>query len=145
MAYLRRTAKSYTAIVPGAGSYVDAAFDSVDEVFDAHQEEAGAITQRTYDEIQAITRQGDDSLQTAVKVTSVLKRYLIDLHGLGMKAGGNAMSPMWEKYPAAKEKLDGAFDELRRLKEQGGPEAKRMFDDAQQQVCVSRLYCCRTS
>jgi hypothetical protein len=136
LAYLRKAAKSYVAIVPGAGFFVDSAFDSVDEVFDAHQEEANAITQRAYDEVRAITRQNDDSLETAVKVTDVLKKYLVDLHGLGMKAGGSVINPMWEKYPAAKEKLDGAFDELRRLAEQGGPGAKRIFDDTQQQVSV---------
>jgi len=134
LAYLRKAAKSYVAIVPGAGFFVDAAFDSVDEVFEAHQEEASAITQRAYDEVRAITRQNDDSLETAVKVTDVLKKYLVDLHELGLKAGGSVINPMWEKYPAAKEKLDGAFDELRRLAEQGGPGAKRMFDDTQQQV-----------
>jgi len=136
LAYLRNAAKSYVAIVPGAGIFVDSAFDSVDEVFDAHQEEASAITQRAYDEIRAITRRNDDSLETSVKVTDVLRRYLVDLHGLGMKAGGSVVNPMWEKYPGAKEKLDGAFDELRRLAEQGGPGAKRIFDDTQQHVSV---------
>jgi hypothetical protein len=140
LAYLRRAAKSYCAIVPGAGIFVDAAFDSVDEVFEAHQEEASAITQRAYDEIRSITKQNDDSLETAVKVTDVLKKFLVDLHGLGMKAGGSVINPTLEKYPAAKKKLDGAFDELRRLAEQGGPGAKRIFDDAQQQVGPPRLY-----
>jgi hypothetical protein len=138
-AYLRKAAKSYVAIVPGAESYVDSMFDSVDEVFDAHQEEASVITQRAYDEIQTITRQNNDSLQTAVDVMGVLKKYLIDLHGLGMKAGENVLSPMWDRYPAAKEKLDGAFDELRRRAENGGPAARRIFDETQQQVGMLHL------
>ena len=134
LAYLRNAAKSYVVIVPGAESYVDSAFDSVDEVFDAHQEEASVITQRAYNEVRAITQQKGDSRQTAVNVMTVLKRYLIDLHELGMKAGGDAISPMWNKYPATKEKLDGAFDEMKRLAEQGGPGAKCLFDETQRQV-----------
>jgi len=134
LAYLRKSAQSYVASVPGAGLLVDSAFDWVDEAYDAHQEEASVITQRAYDEIQSIVRNGGNSQQIGVKVAEALRKYLVDLHALCMKAGGIAISPMWDKYSAAKEKLDGAFDEMERLAAQGGPNIKRIFDDAQQQV-----------
>jgi hypothetical protein len=136
LAYLRKAAKSYMAVVPGAALYVDSAFDSLDEIFEAHEVEASIITQRAFNEIQAITRKGGDSLQTAGEVAAVLKKYLIDLHGLGTKAGGDVVNAMGQKYPGAKEKLDGAFDELKRLADQGGPAAQRVFNDAQLQVNI---------
>ena len=138
LAYLRSAAKSYAAIVPGAGAVVDAAFNSVDEVFDAHQEEASAITQRAYDELQRVIGPGagaaDDKLETAYRVTSILKAYLFELHALGAKAGGTALAPMWEKYPGAREKIDGTFGEMKRVAEASGPGAKKVLMDTQQQV-----------
>jgi hypothetical protein len=141
LAYLRGAAKSYVAIVPGAGSYIDSAFDSVGEVFAAHQEEANAITQKAYDDIHTVIRQngGDDTLQTAIDVLSIFKRYFIELHGIGVKAGGHALAPVWEKYPEAMDSISRALGEMKRVAEHGGPAAKRAFDDAQQQVSRSRV------
>jgi hypothetical protein len=102
----RGAANSYVAIVPGAGSYVDSAFDSVDEVFEAHQDEANVITQKG---IHTVIRQNgeDDSLQTAIDILSVFKRYwyFIELHKLGVKAGGHALAPVWEKYLEAMDSI----------------------------------------
>jgi len=139
LAYLRSAAKIYASLVPGAGAVVDAAFNSVDEVFDAHQEEASLITQRAYDELQLVIRPSDasnvdDRLQTAFRVISILKAYLLELQSLGTKAGGTALAPVWDKYPGAKEKVDGAFGEMRRLAESSGPGAAKMLADTQQQV-----------
>ncbi|KAF7977760.1 hypothetical protein HWV62_40655 [Athelia sp. TMB] len=137
LAYLRGAAKSYAAIVPGAGAVVDAAFNSVDEVFDAHQEEASAITQRAYEELQRVIGPGagaaDDKLETAYRVTGILKAYLFELHALGAKAGGTALAPVWERYPGAREKIDGAFGEMKRVAEASGPGAKKVLMDTQQQ------------
>lgn len=65
LAYLRGAAKSYAATVPGASLFIDSAFDSVDEIFDAHQEEASIVTQRACDELQGIVRQNGDTLKSS--------------------------------------------------------------------------------
>ncbi|KZP34266.1 hypothetical protein FIBSPDRAFT_1035342 [Athelia psychrophila] len=139
LAYLRSAAKSYAGLVPGAGAFVDAAFNSVDEVFDAHQEEASLITQRAYDELQIVIHpsdasNADDKLEIAFRVISILKVYLLELHNLGTKVGGTALAPMWEKYPGAKEKVEGAFGEMKRLAESSGPGATKVLADTQRQV-----------
>lgn len=143
LAYLRTVAKSYAALVPGAGQFIDAAFNSVDEVFDAHQEEASLITQRAYDELQLVIHPSDpskaeDKLEIAFQVTSILKAYLFELHVLGTKAGGSAMAPIWEKYPGAKEKLEGTLGDMKHLAESSGPGAKKIFEDTQQHVRASQ-------
>lgn len=102
LAYLRGVAKSYVAIIPGARFYIDEAFDMVDGIFEAHQEEANAITQKAYDNIHKTIRQSgeDDSLQTAIDILSVFKGYFIELQGLGVKASRSALSIAWDKSGA---------------------------------------------
>jgi hypothetical protein len=134
--YLRKVAKSYVTILPGADSFVDQAFDSVDEIVDAHAEEVNAITNTAYKEIQEILKQGgeEQNLAKAIKVMDVLRRRLGEIQALGVKAGGDALGPVWKKFPDVKGKIGAELEELQTLAKKQGPDAKKILNDAQQQV-----------
>lgn len=137
--YLRKVAKSYVAIVPGADMFVDQAFDSVDEIVDAHAEEATAITNSAYAEIQDIMKNGgeEQSLAKAIRVMDVLKRRLGEIQALGVKVGGDTLGPLLEKFPEVRGKIGAELEELQNLAKDRGPDARRIWSDTQQQVSLS--------
>lgn len=130
-------------MIPGAGSYVDTTFDSLDKIVAEHSEEATDITQKAYDDIQKIVNEnsgknGGDLTKTgpdvAFKVLEVLRKSTAELYELGKKAGGHAVDEVLEKNPQLKEKLGGGYEQLKSLVESGGPEAKKALDDVTSQV-----------
>ncbi|KZT26832.1 hypothetical protein NEOLEDRAFT_1162072 [Neolentinus lepideus HHB14362 ss-1] len=116
LAYLRQVAKSYIGLVPGLSSYVDATFDSFDQLADKHGDEVNAIAKKGYDEIQGIIQEngGKADMQTATKI----------VNDLAKRAGGDAMEPLLEKYPQLKEKFGGGYQQFKEL----------VFDDTKKQV-----------
>ncbi|KAF9467291.1 hypothetical protein BDZ94DRAFT_1305381 [Collybia nuda] len=136
--YLRKVAKSYVAVLPGADIIVDQAFDSVDEIVDAHAEEATAIANSAYAEIQEIVKNGDSegSPGKALKVMYVLRRRLGEIKALGVKVGGEALDPLWDKFPEVGGKIGTELEELQKLMRDRGPDSKKILGDAQQQVKV---------
>lgn len=110
-----------------------------------HAEEATAITNSAYAEIQEIMKNGgeEQSLAKAIKVMDVLKRRLGQIQALGVRVGGDTLGPVWEKFPEVREKLGAELEELRNLAKDRGPDARRIWSDTQQQVSVPRPSCGR--
>lgn len=137
LAYLRSVAKSYSSFVPGASSYVDSTFDSLDELQETHGEEMNKILKGATDELTKVVQDGGADAATAAKVYEVLRRRVAELQELGVKVGGDIL----DMYPQAKEALGGGYEQLKKLSESGGPEAKKIFDDTTSQVRLqSRIY-----
>jgi hypothetical protein len=139
--YLRSVAKSYAGVVPGAGAYVDAAFDELDTIADKHGDEAAKIANGAYEEIQGlygdVKDKGTLDVATAAKVADVLRRRLEELYALSKKAGGDVLGQFLDAHPDVKEKLGGGYDRLVKLAQDKGPEAQKMIEDVQKQVCAA--------
>ena len=132
-------AHSYLVVVPGARPHVDAAFDTIDQLRDTHGDEVNRIVGDGYEEVRVIIRDaGAMDASTAMKVLDVLRRRSAELEELGKKAGKDAFGSLSERYPQVSEKLGGGYDELKRLAETKGPEAKKIFDDTTKQVRMLR-------
>lgn len=137
--YLRGVAQSYVSLIPGAGAYVDATFDEFDRVASTHGEEAEKILKGAYEEVQkayeGAKKKGALDAETAATVADILRRRLGELYKLGKKAGGDVFGEILDKHPELKEKLGGGYEQLQKLAESKGPEAKKMLEDTQKQVC----------
>jgi hypothetical protein len=120
---LRTATKGYVAFIPGAGLFVDHAFDSVDSIVDKHAEEANDIIYKAYLELMDVLKEQNFAVNmgTSLEVLGVLRRLLRRLQMLGVKAGGDVVSPvLGNTLDGLKEKF--SLDEVRRVGS-GGMEA----------------------
>ncbi|KAI0930627.1 hypothetical protein AcV5_007291 [Taiwanofungus camphoratus] len=134
--FLRSTAKSYTGLIPGASSYIDKSFDTLDELHKTHGEEMDKILQSAYDEIKRILDEKDSgmNMETGMKVAEVLRRRMGELQEVGKSAGQDVFKALGDQYPEITEKLGGGYENLKAMAEKSGPEAKKILDDTTQQV-----------
>jgi hypothetical protein len=136
--FLRGVAKSYAGIIPGASSYVDSTFDSLDELHDTHGEELNKILQGAYDDVRGILKDMKDQesidAEKASKLMAVLGKRVSELNELGMKAGSDAFSKFEEKYPMVSQTIGSSYSDLKGLAQRGGPEAKKLVEESIAQV-----------
>lgn len=133
--YLRSVSKSYIAIIPGAGYYVDSTFDTIDELSKTHGDEVNEIVKGAIDDLKAIGKKGGADIETASKVLDVLRRRGEQLAKLAAQAGEDVLGPILEKHPEVKEKIGGGWEQLSELaKSSGAPEAKKLVEDTTKQV-----------
>jgi len=137
VSFLRSVAKSYLAVVPGATTYVDSAFDSLEELKETHGEEVNKILTEAYNNVQEIIKdakgKGAD-LETAKRVWEVLGTSVMQLRELSKKAGVDAFSKLEEKHPQVAKTLGSGYRNLKDLAETSGPEAKKLYDETTQQL-----------
>ncbi|KAI0690907.1 hypothetical protein BC835DRAFT_1417494 [Cytidiella melzeri] len=136
--YLRSVAKSYAGIIPGASSYVDSTFDSLDELHNTHGEELNKILQGAYDEIREVLKDVKDQesidAAKAGKLMNILGKRVSELNELGKKAGNDAVAKLEDKYPMVAQMIGSSYSELKGLAQRGGPEAKKFVDDSIAQI-----------
>lgn len=134
--FLRSTVKSYAGFIPGGSSYVDSTFDTLDQLHESHREEVDKILQSAYDEINGILKEKKEGLDvdTAWKILDVVKRRTGELEEVGKQAGKDLFQNVAEKYPQVSEKLGGGYQELKDMAQKRGPEARKILDDATNQV-----------
>lgn len=130
--YLRGVARSYASAIPGAQSYIDTTFDSLEELSETHGEKMTEIVSKARDELANIVQKGGADVQTAASVYDVLRRTVKELQELGLQVGGDFL----EKHPKVKERIGGGYAELKKLAETKGPQAKKIFDDTTSQVRI---------
>ena len=129
MKWLRSTATSYAAFIPGAKSYVDSAFNDLDKVQANHGKEVEVIVNNAYKELKSATKSGM-SVETASKAWEILEK---TIKQLGELAAGSA-SEILDNHPELKEKVGGNIDHLKSMADNYGPEAKKQLDDTYKQV-----------
>ncbi|KAG8924398.1 hypothetical protein FRC02_010455 [Tulasnella sp. 418] len=126
-------------MIPGASSYVDASFDTLDELRQTHGEEVNAIVQKTYDDIKKVVGKGQMDFKTASEVVSILQRQGSQLLDLANKAGQDIIGPVLDKHPEVKEKLGGSWEDIQRLTRDVGnsevaSQAKKIADDTKRRL-----------
>ena len=127
--WLRSTAKSYAAFVPGASGYVDSAFDDLDAVRNKHGKEVDNIIREAYAELKDISQEGM-SMTAAQKAWDILQKHLKRIGELA----GDAASDIVNNHPALKEKVGGNLDQLKQMGDRYGPEAKKQVDETWDQI-----------
>ena len=86
------------------------------------------------DEVKEAVVKGGFDVKTGEKVVEILKRRAAEVEELGQKVGTDFIKPVLDKHPQLKESVGGSYDELKKLVEQHGPEAKATYDDTVKQV-----------
>lgn len=129
MKWLHDTATSYAAFIPGAKGYVDAAFKDLEKVQEKHGKEVENIVQDAYKNLKEATKSGV-SVETAAKSWEIVQNAL---EKLGQLAADSA-SEILDNHPQIKEKVGGNLDQLKKLADNGGEEAKKELDETYQQI-----------
>ena len=127
--WLRSTANSYAAFIPGAKSYVDAAFNDLDKVQANHGKEVEDIVNNAYKELKDATKSGM-SVETATKTWEILEK---SIKQLGELASDSA-SEILDNHPQVKEMVGGNLDQLKSMADNYGPEAKKQLEETYQQI-----------
>lgn len=127
--YVKELCYSYISWIPGGKQYVDTAFRDLDKVRKNHKDEVDAVVHDAYEQLRDVSK-GGLSLDTARRALDVLA----DVARKAAELGGDALADVLEEHPQAKEKLGGGIDELRRMGEQYGPEAKKQVDETWRQL-----------
>ncbi|CAF9903142.1 MAG: hypothetical protein ALECFALPRED_000145 [Alectoria fallacina] len=127
--WLRSTAKSYAAFIPGAKGYVDSAFDDLDAVRNKHGKEVDSIIKEAYEELKDVSQEGM-SVTAATKAWDILQKHLKRIGDLA----GDAASDIINNHPALKEKVGENLDQLKQMGDKYGPDAKKQVDETWDQI-----------
>jgi len=134
LTYFRDVAKKYAAFVPGANQVIDPMFDTIDELKQSHGDETEKILKGTYEEIKETVTKGSLDVKTGQKLIEILKRRGEEVEELAKKVGRDSIQPILDKSPELKKAVGGNYDELKRLVEAHGDEAKAKYDDLVKQL-----------
>ena len=127
--WLRQSATSYAAVIPGAKGYIDAAFNDLDAVHAKHADEVDAIVKEAYNELKGVSQEGM-SVASAQRAWEILQKHLDSIADLAVDSAQEIMN----NHPALKEKLGGNFDRLKQLGDTYGPEAKKQVDQTWDEI-----------
>ncbi|KAL8729333.1 MAG: hypothetical protein Q9166_004830 [cf. Caloplaca sp. 2 TL-2023] len=128
--WLRSTARSYAAFIPGARGYVDTFFDDLDAIHRKHGKEVDSIVTEAYGELKDNVASEGMSVAAAQKAWAVLQKYMKRIADLA----GDASEDILNNHPALKEKLGGNIDQLKQMGENYGPEAKKQIEETWNQI-----------
>ena len=127
--WLRDTAKSYAAFIPGAKGYVDIAFDDIDAVRNKHGKEVDSIIKEAYGQLKDISQEGM-SMTSVQKAWDILQKHSKRIADFA----GDAASDIIDNHPALKEKVGKNLDQLKQMGDKYGPEAKKQVDETWNQI-----------
>lgn len=128
--WLRQTASGYAGLIPGAQQYVDTTFDELEKVSKDHKDEVNKIVQDAYKELSKISKEEGASIGAVAKAWQVLQSAAKDVAELAKDVGQDVM----KRHPEVQEKFGGKFDELKKMGDQYGPEAKKKVDETWNQI-----------
>lgn len=127
--WLRETTLSYAALIPGAKSYVNTAFDDLDKIHEKHGSEVDSIVKDAYNELKDASKDGA-SMQTVASAWEILQKAMSRIASLA----GDAADDILENHPELKEKVGSSLSELKNMGKQYGPEAQKKVDETWSQV-----------
>lgn len=94
-----------------------------------HGGEVDRIVNDTYKELQNATKKGI-SMDTAAKTWEIIEKAITQLGELA----ANSASEVLDNHPQIKEEVGGNLDQLQRMVDSYGPEAKEQLDQTYQQI-----------
>merc|ERR1712000_295963 len=119
-------AKSVVNSVHQAKSYVNSAFKKTRQ---KHGEEVDQIIKDTYNELKGVTNKGF-SVEAVSQAWDVIQKCFSRISSLAVDASQDILN----NHPQLKEKLGGNFEQLQKMGEQYGPEAKEKVEETWNQV-----------
>lgn len=128
--WLRHSALSYAAFIPGAKGYVETAFKDLDAIRNKHGDKVDSIVKEAYSELKGVSQEKGMSLETAQQAWEILQKHLKAIGNLA----GDAASDILNNHPDLKEKVGGNIDQLKAMGEKYGPEAKKQVDQTWGQI-----------
>ncbi|MCJ1398609.1 hypothetical protein MMC11_001809 [Xylographa trunciseda] len=128
--WLRSTATTYAAFIPGASGYVNTAFDDLDAVRAKHGGKVDDIVRQAYSEIKAVTKDKGMSMETATQVWEIIQKRLKQIGELASDAAQDILN----NHPDIKAKVGGSLDQLKDMGDKFGPEAKKQVDQTWEQI-----------
>ncbi|MCJ1437409.1 hypothetical protein MMC27_006796 [Xylographa pallens] len=128
--WLRSTATTYAAFIPGASGYVNTAFNDLDAVRAKHGGKVDEIVGQAYGEIKDVTKDKGMSMETATQVWEIIQKRLKQIGELA----GDAAQDILNNHPDLKAKVGGNLDQLKEMGDKYGPEAKKQVDQTWDQV-----------
>ncbi|KXG52238.1 uncharacterized protein PGRI_085220 [Penicillium griseofulvum] len=128
--WLKDTIKSYAVFIPGARGYVDTAFDDLDKIRKDHGKEFDEVVKNAYTELKELSNKEGLNIDSASKALNVLQKYLKQLFDLAGDATENVLS----NHPEFKEKIGGSLDQLKKMGDAYGPQAKEEINRTWQQI-----------
>ncbi|KAF2835005.1 hypothetical protein M501DRAFT_982876 [Patellaria atrata CBS 101060] len=127
--WLKHTAKTYAAFIPGASGVVDAVFRDLDVIREKHGEEVDRIVSEAYDELRDVTKKGLN-WQTAGQAWVVFQKHMSRIGDLA----GDAAAQILDNHPQLKQQFGGSVDQLKEMSDNYGPEIKKQVDETWNQV-----------
>lgn len=127
--YIKDFCYSYVGWVPGGRQYVDAVFQDIETLRQNHSDEVNKIVADGYKQFQDLSKMGL-SMDTAAKAYDVLA----DLSRKFGSLAADAFEDILDNHPQVKDKFGGSIDQLKRMGDEYGPEAKKQVDETWQQV-----------
>jgi len=127
--WLRSTASSYAAFIPGAKPYVDSAFDDLDKIHAKHADEVDKIVQKAYKDLKTATKSGMTA-ESASKSWTIIEDTLQQLGELASDSAAEIL----DNHPQLKEKIGGNLDQLKAMAENGGEDAKKELEATYAQI-----------
>lgn len=128
--WLRQTATSYAAVIPGAKGYIDSAFNDLDEIHAKHGDEVDAIVKEAYNELKGVSHESGMSIASAQKAWEILQKHLNRIAELAVDSAQEIMN----NHPALKEKVGGNLEHLKQLGDNYGPEAKKQVEQTWEEI-----------
>jgi hypothetical protein len=128
--WLRSTATSYAAFIPGAKGYVDSAFNDLDKVQSKHGKEVEEIVNKAYEELKNVGKKEGMSMQAAAKSWEIVEGAMKELASLA----SDSASEILDNHPELKEKVGGNLEQLKGMADSYGPEAKKELEDTYKQI-----------
>lgn len=128
--WLRQTATSYAAFIPGAKGFVDTAFDDLDTIRNKHGEEVDRIVSQAYSELKDVTQEKGMSIETAQRAWNIIQKHLKRIGDLAADSAQEIIN----NHPALKDKVGGNLDQLKQLGDKYGPEAKKQVDETWDEI-----------
>lgn len=98
LAYLRSTAKAYAILIPGASATIDATFDAIDELHNAHREEVDVIIYNTYDDIKKLASSGSVDLNTTLAILGAIQQRVVELSIIANKVHSKAIPAILDSH-----------------------------------------------
>ncbi|KAF2167135.1 hypothetical protein M409DRAFT_22567 [Zasmidium cellare ATCC 36951] len=122
---LKEVADKYSPWIPGGREFVEQSFSDLETVREKHGTEVNEIVRDTYEELRDVSSRKGTSLETVNATWYILSRRLEELSSLA----GDVAQQILESNPSLRDRLDGSFEQLRRLGDRLGPGAKREVDE----------------
>lgn len=122
---LKEVADRYSPWIPGGREFVENAFKDLERVREKHETEVNEIVRGTYEELRDVSTRKGTSLETVNETWYILSRRLEELSSLA----GDVAEQILDSHPEMRDRLDGSFEQLRRLGDRLGPGAKREVDE----------------